>query len=167
MDSLIQQAENKAKKVLDNFWEPGELPVDPIIICRSLGLEILISNKLNAETSGVLEFRGYGSAPIITINSYDSTERNRFAVAHLLYRYLNNDDRSGRRYAYRAVLAGLTHDSLMIEANQFAAALLMPASMVKKYYDANLSTGEMATLFGTSEKAMEIRLKNLRLWENK
>jgi Zn-dependent peptidase ImmA (M78 family) len=64
----------------------------------------------------------------------------------------------------RDTLAGLGTDVDEIFANQFAAALLMPARRVQEFFQLkNLRADEMGILFGTSAQAIEIRLRNLRL----
>jgi Zn-dependent peptidase ImmA (M78 family) len=75
------------------------------------------------------------------------------------------------RVNFRDAKSGLAVDSEEIEANQFAAELLMPKDFVvteiqkalKKHetHDGDTIIGELAKAFDVSTQAMEYRLKNL------
>lgn len=65
----------------------------------------------------------------------------------------------GAAVAYR--VAGLTSDDER-DANQFAAAALMPAPLVTEYRERFASPAKLAAMFGVSLEAMQIRLETIR-----
>jgi len=96
---------------------------------------------------------------IIIVNPSDSLARQRFTVAHELgHALLHNEgvhERSDVRLAsYRR------HE---VEANKFAASLLMPSEKVVLAFEMGKNLEEMAILFGVSQTAMRIRLETLGL----
>ena len=52
---------------------------------------------------------------------------------------------------------------MQIQANQFAAALLMPEELVREAYETNQDLRKLARIFNVSETAMGIRLAQLGL----
>jgi len=99
------------------------------------------------------------------VNASDTQNRQRFTCAHEIGHYVRRGQDPNRTsfVDYRDTLAGLGRDTDEIFANQFAAALLMPAPLVVRFRRAGDSISTLAERFGTSVQAMEIRLRNLRL----
>lgn len=166
MGTTVQEAEAAAARALDGWWvdsfQDGPLPIDPFTIADRLGI-IVRDARLRPDLSGQIAF-GDGGNAVITVNASDHPNRRRFTVAHEIGHYTRRDEVGAKEgfVDYRDTLAGLGVDAEEIYANQFAAALLMPAHLVKQF-SANMSVGAMANLFGTSVQAMNLRLRNLRL----
>ena len=58
----------------------------------------------------------------------------------------------------------LSPEKLMeVQANQFAAAILMPSDTVKSYFETHPRVSDLARLFNVSEEAMGFRLNRLGL----
>jgi Zn-dependent peptidase ImmA (M78 family) len=161
-EMTVREAEADARQLLDANWWPRDLPVDPFHLAGVLGIRVQ-TIKLPVDQSGKIDFIADG--PIISLNSLDSQNRRRFTCAHEIGHYVKRGPSDGQEGItdYRDTLAGLGSDPREIYANQFAAALLMPAERVAEYSEKSLSVSEMASLFGTSTQAMELRLRNLRL----
>ena len=159
----VIEAEQEAAKLLETSWNPRPLPVDPFQLARGLGIDISFT-PMPADVSGRIEIVP-DTTPHIWINSNDGQSRQRFTCAHEIGHYLrrSDGDQSEVFIDWRDILAGLGTNETEIFANQFAAALLMPAHEVASYFGRKFSTEEMARQFGTSAQAMEIRLRNLRL----
>lgn len=97
--------------------------------------------------------------PYIAVNSKHSNVRKRFTVAHELYHFLTE-------YEDEVVRAVATEDGIEeIEknANRFAALLLMPEEAVKAIWGKGVCLKHMAEVFGVSDQAMQIRLRDLGL----
>jgi Zn-dependent peptidase ImmA (M78 family) len=138
------------------------LPVNPFALARDLGITVRFA-RLPADESGNIVMLPDETA-VITLNSLDSLNRQRFTCAHEIGHYSRRRDEGETQYVdYRDTLAGLGSHPQEIFANQFGAALLMPAAEVKRYLDAGYTVEALAALFGTSVQAMELRLRNLRL----
>lgn len=121
---------------------------------------------------------------VIGVNSMHTATRQRFSIAHELGHYhLHEDEKlfvdfgsmtiNRPNTRYRNDVSGQGTDREEIEANSFAAALLMPRGMVKREREALLEeypdlppdrvTTELARRFQVSEDAMHYRLLNLGL----
>ncbi len=133
-------------------------------LARRLGIRVEVI-RLSPNESGSIRIPAEGIA-VISLNRLDSRNRQRFTCAHEIGHYLQREA-SGRGELsftdYRDTLAGLGVDSQEVYANQFAAALLMPAHLVQRWSKARIPVEELARRFGTSTQAMSLRLRNLRL----
>ena len=150
-------------------------PVPVETIAQRLGAKVVYQPfNPRDNLSGVL-FKDDGNVTI-AVNSKDAHTRKRFTIAHecghiaLKHRgdifvdqtiRLNRDGNSG-----------LAIDTMEIEANGFAAELLMPRAWVLAEFNKRIHGGttraaalikELAHIFDVSEKAMEYRLENLGL----
>lgn len=159
----VREAELAAIELLDDAWRDRELPVDPFLIAAALGIEVRFA-QMPQDVSGSIEMKP-GQTPQIRINRGDSLARQRFTCAHEIGHYRKRAEYPANTdfTDYRDTLAGLGVDAKEVFANQFAAALLMPADQVATFHDQGVPVGEMAIRFGTSAQAMELRLRNLSL----
>ncbi len=126
------------------------------------------SNDLPSNVSGASMIKD--GIRIITINETQSEKRKRFTAAHELGHILLGHDTSlnisgANQVLYRNDASSLGADWREIEANHFAACLLMPRELVER----EISTSELseadvpnlAEKFGVSSVAMSIRLSKL------
>lgn len=164
--TTVAQAERDARQALDGWWstpaEDSPLPVDPFELARRFGITVNYE-FLPADESGNIDITP--ESAVITLNIADHANRQRFTCAHEIGHYVRrrSSGQSGRYIDYRSTLAGLGVDQEEVYANQFAAALLMPAHLVKRWHDLGETDDRLARRFGTSVQAMELRLRNLRL----
>ena len=142
------------------------MPVDPVEIARSLGLQVLRGN-LPPDVAGVLMKR-VGHDPRIVVAALDSENRRRFTVAlelgHFVYRGAGTEADTDQ-YEYvdeRSRLAREGTDRTEIFANRFAAELLMPEDVIRPVVK-HISAAVLAGRFGVSQEAMSDRLHNLKL----
>lgn len=146
--------------------------MDPVDIADQLGVDVRY--EALKELSG-LTFHGDRGSRIV-VNSRHSTTRKRFTLAHELGHHLLHKGRDllldpTTRVSRRDALSGMATDHQEIEANAFAAELLMPALFIDKALNEILSSKQlldnekivrlMAREFGVSEEAMQYRLINL------
>lgn len=144
------------------------VPVDKI--ATSVGATV-IYNNFNNEVSGVL-IRKEG-ATIIGVANEQSPERKRFTIAHELGHFLLHQGEEVHVdkaffVKFRSPLSSKAEDVEEIEANAFAAALLMPMSfLVRDLQGAQIDIedgeqiGELATQYQVSTQAMTYRLMNI------
>jgi Zn-dependent peptidase ImmA (M78 family) len=167
----VREAERDAARLLDTSWwrtsqRDDPLPVDPMELARGLGIEVR-TVPLPADESGNIVIPADDEA-VISLNRWDARNRQRFTCAHEVGHYLRRQRSTSARRTYvdyRDTLAGLGRDVEEIYANQFAAALLMPAHLVQRFYIVERwSVEDMAETFETSTQAMNLRLRNLRLF---
>ena len=166
MTETVREAERAAEKLLEGWWTNLEndrpLPVDPMLLAGRLGIRVERS-ALPPDVSGIITMPA-GGIPVISLNRLDSVSRQRFTCAHEIGHYLRRQEGGDYEASftdYRDTLAGLGVDAEEVYANQFAAALLMPAHLVRTLFAGDVE--ELARRFGTSAQAMTIRLRNLRI----
>lgn len=128
------------------------------------------------DLSGMVHRRADGRA-VIGINSLQPTVRKRYTIAHELgHLLLHADDEfhvdERNPIGFRTSASSLGTDDKEIEANQFAAELLVPREFISRDVAALLDTSrqhledfieEFATRYQVSVQTMTIRLSKLHL----
>ena len=143
------------------------IPVDPVVIANRLGIRVSNAVFSDSSLSGMIAQRG--DKKLLLVNDSDSAERKRFTIAHELGHsilHLNNEGEfvDSAMDLFRAESSPNEQPYYQeVEANAFAAALLMDAELVKKFWDSCKSLNAMAKAFMVSETAMGIRLNTLGL----
>ena len=143
--------------ILREYNKP--FPIDVIEIAKSYGLEVLEGNFDRPDVSGMLDMST--GKPRIIVAASDSFVRKRFSIAHEFGHFvLQHQKREGkqRMVSYRDSVSKMGFDIEEIEANFFAANLLMPTDEVMKLYHCGYSSGEMAEYFNVSMSAMLNRI---------
>jgi Zn-dependent peptidase ImmA (M78 family) len=168
--------EHKASELLAKHRVAGP-PVSVERVAQGEGARIARRPFDDDDLSGMLYREPRGPA-VIAVNSRNAPTRQRFTIAHEIAHLLLHEptlqvDRpiSGR---FRDERSALAVDRDEIEANQFAAALLMPREWVLTDADRLMSqrptlsdeavVEELAERYAVSRQAMEFRLANLGLW---
>lgn len=170
-----RRAEARARELLESA---GQLtpPIDVEALANSVDAKVH-RQVFERGLSGVL-IRQNGHS-VIGVSATDADVRQRFTIAHELGHLLLHPGRSlimdpAVRVNRRDDISSLATDAEEIEANQFAAALLMPELLVRKALDRlsneNPARGveslvdDLATgIFSVSTQAMGYRLVNLGL----
>ncbi len=157
----------RAKDILDMFGV-SEPPVDVHTIAQELGF-IVMPHDFPNDTSGMLLIRQ--DAKVIGVNQNHARVRQRFTVAHELGHYLSgHEDFSveGKQERIR-VDRGYDYSDPQhrreVEANEFAAGLLMPEAMLRRHVASSgkLDVAALAAKYEVSEQAMWIQLIDLKL----
>ena len=144
------------------------VPVERIVEARQIGLE---ASDLK-DVSGLVVRRA--GAVVIGVNKTHPATRRRFTVAHELGHALLHQGKPLRydrdfRVDFRAGRSSLGSDVEEMEANFFAACLLMPRSMLEAdplaaqldAEDAAQTVAALARRYKVSPHAMAIRIGNL------
>jgi Zn-dependent peptidase ImmA (M78 family) len=131
-------------------------------IARHLGIEV-VPHLFSYNISGV--FFRKDDRLYLGVNSQHHEHRKRFTIAHEIGHYVLHSDEV-LHYDSKDVEVFFRSDSISdlneIEANHFAAELLMPEERVKHLIEENVqSIQELASRFNVSEDAMRYRLINL------
>lgn len=155
-----QKAREAARRLLAEFGvKSAPVPVERIIKFRNIVLQYA---PLDAELSGMAFIRD--NVRIIGVNALHHPNRQRFSAAHeLAHHELHDGDirkevhvDKAFRVLWRDDLASLGVDPLEIEANAFAAELLMPTEILKGLIDP-------ATLDLDDDEKVEALAKKLRV----
>jgi Zn-dependent peptidase ImmA (M78 family) len=155
------------------------VPVDVELVAHRLKLRTEAAS-LGENVSGLLVVeKGHG---VIGYNTTQALVRQRFTIAHEIGHFVlhRHDDPSAlfidtHYIVYRRDAQSSTgEDRREIEANRFAAALLMPATLLQTeiqkkpldFGDEEMLT-DLASKFQVSTQAMSIRLSNLgfNIWQ--
>ena len=168
----------RVETILSTFGVRGPaVPVDKI--AKGLGAQLRFS-PLDEELSGMIYVSG--NTPIIGVNSLHPPNRQRFSIAHEVgHLVLHRELISGRVHVdkeFRVQFATLNRDAasalgtdrIEIEANQFAAELLMPTAwfiqaLASKHFDIDNEgpLEEIARKFRVSRQALDFRIRNLNV----
>ncbi len=143
-------------------------PIDPMHIAKSLGIGVYNADFTNDSISGML--RRSGGETQILVNEVHAIERIRYTVAHELGHF---DLHSGMTdsfvdtdldfYRREADSDDPVKKRVEVQANMFAAALLMPRQLVIDAYNVSPHCALLAEMFFVSKSAMTFRVANLGL----
>jgi Zn-dependent peptidase ImmA (M78 family) len=162
--------ERRAIEILDELGI-RELPIPAEEIARRLGAQ-LTYEAFDGDVSGMLYRDGEARPAVIGVNSRQAPTRQRFTVAHEIGHLVLHKGQavfvdSFVRVNWRAGKSGRDE----VEANAFAAELLMPRQFIERQIDAAVSRhktlrrealiAELANKFKVSSEAMSYRLSNL------
>jgi len=156
------RAENKAYQILERYWH-GTVPVDPAGIARAMGIIVrgenpaVMPSKLGND-SGYYE-KMEGNSPLILFNTMDNAVRQRYAIAHALGHHVLDHGQVFKDNPQSFNVYNFSNEE--IEANAFAAALLMPRRYVEIIVDRVTDVVRLAETFGVSQVAMAYRSKQL------
>lgn len=143
-----------------------ESPVPVELIANQNNIQI--SRAPNKDFSGLLIRKEDKS--LIGVNNNESPKRQRFTIAHELGHYFLHPNKNAF-VDYRDNQKNIKRGIKEIQANIFAAALLMPKTFLEKDYKEISKKGLfeeddlkfLADKYQVSEDAMKIRLINLQL----
>jgi Zn-dependent peptidase ImmA (M78 family) len=158
--------EESAQRVLNTYWH-GAFPVDPAGIATAMGLDVRVESPfaqpsiLNGASGMYRRSPSALGRPEVIYSASEPPVRQRFTIAHEIGHHV-----LGHGDAFRddkQTFNVYNHDPREVEANAFAAALLMPQTHVLSAFRAGKASdvSGLATTFGVSEVAMLYRLKNL------
>lgn len=159
------QLERRARKVLRDLGIEHE-PVDVFNVAGALGARVQLE-VADDDLSGALH-RDVDGGPVIGVNGRHHPNRKRFTIAHEIGHLLLHDQPVYIDHVFRRDRrSSEAVDPHEIEANGFAAALLMPKDFVLRRVEGKrlpLRSDEverLANAFEVSTQAMTFRLENL------
>ena len=149
----------------------GTAPVSVEQVADYLGIKIEFAD-LGEDCSGVLVRNG--NHAVIGVNGEHPFKRRRFTIAHEIAHFVLHEGDTyidkGYRVHFRGLESGSGTKTEEMDANAFAAALLMPASWVRgafKEQPFDLAEDDslkmLAGKFKVSTQAMTYRLMKLRI----
>ncbi len=157
VDRLLLQ--RRASNVREALGVDSNSPIDLFSLVSASSDITLVFYPFNEEISGVC----MKQAKLIAINSTSTVGRQAFSIAHELYHYFYDGDKTA--ISYRNI-----NDSSLIEkeANLFASYLLMPDSLFTRLYNKLTNNGkkkielldilEIEQYFKVSRNAVLVRL---------
>lgn len=171
-----QAIENASNTLLQSACQQYA-PIDVVEICRHLNIDVRTASFTLApgrddEVSGLI--RRLNGRYQILVNVVHQYERQRYTIAHELGHYTLHRHlvEQGKELVdtiadfYRHGPDDQTNPNRRraeIQANKFAASLLMPKDLIKEAREVSKSPVQLASMFAVSETAMRFRLAELDL----
>lgn len=175
----IREAKDMAKKILSDY--NLKTPIDINKVARILGVKIKEYTVEDEDfgrsnISGFIKMENKEGKPIIIVNPGQSEERKSFTIAHELGHFLLHRnsglhiDTSTSGIFFRDEKSSQAVDINEIQANQFAAELLMPTDEVREKLvfkvveegkDLDDATKELCEHYKVSATAMAIKVGSL------
>lgn len=165
-----REIERESEKVLQRYGLYS-LPTDPLLLAHKLGIDVN-NAKFNDDSLSALIARR-GSTTRIFIAQSEPPYRKRFSIAHELGHYFLHLQGDGEIADKRIQMYRRGNDPRPddwdedrvreIEANRFAAALLMPEEFVRDEWSVNPNVSAMSKIFKVSQEAMGYRIDDLNL----
>ncbi len=170
-----------ARRAARDLLKEAGIKVPPVPVeklAKVAGARIRFAPFGEGELSGMIIQQGNGVA-VIGVNSLHPKVRQRFTIAHELGHLVLHPkqpmhvDKEFLPVRFRDRRSSAGDDAVEVEANQFAAALLMPEDFVRAEVDRSWggesfdeeNIKELAERFQVSIAAMTVRLTALRLVE--
>lgn len=155
-----------AKRLRQRAWNTADnrvkFPVDPFSIADTLNIKVHVV-ALPEDTAGFIRKAEDGKVAAY-LNKWDGKERQRFTLAHELGHFIEREGEGALSFVEtRNDLSSAGVDEHEIYANRFAAELLMPATIVRRWWAEGQSPDEMRAKLGVSRPAFANRLKSLGL----
>lgn len=176
MMNFKKKAEDQAMNILKEL-DINEVPIPLDKIAGQFGIYIQ-EEELGNGISGILIREGNNT--VIGVNESDVDSRKRFTIAHEIGHFVmhpGNELHIDRKFKvnFRDKNSSLANNIEEMEANAFAAALLMPEKKINQFVNQKLTQGidiedsdelqSIADKFKVSKQALLIRLSKLGLIE--
>lgn len=178
-ECIEKQATGAANKLVELFWQKKNAPLRIGDMLDSLGFTVVLNDSFNDDQlSGALAINNSVDLErfkkMIMLNTKDSTEHQRFTIAHELAHYIFDAVPEQKYYeAYYRTDEERNNEVREYRANKFAANLLMPAAIFVPRY--RFVAGQLSDQrkvhiilswdFGVSITAIKKRIKELNLGE--
>ena len=146
------------------------LPIDPVRLANRMGISVNNAKFTDDSRAALIAKRGQTTR--VFVEQSDPPYRKRFSIAHEIghhFLHLLSDgeivDSHSDMFREKEPTVGHTSELRLreIEANWFAASLLMPEELVKIEWEKNPSVPQLAKTFNVSREAMGYRLDDLDL----
>lgn len=171
---ISKRIENIAQEILDQS-NSNNFPIDIEKIVKSFGIEIITDN-LGDDVSGLLAIEGDKIIIGVDKNQNNNLKRKRFTIAHEFGHFMLHRNHqsifidSNFKVMFRDNNSTRGVDINEIQANAFAAAILMPKRLlIERISTLNLDLSDDSSIekiakdFGVSMTAMSYRISNLGL----
>jgi Zn-dependent peptidase ImmA (M78 family) len=154
----IREAKMAAQNIINDRWD-RKFPVNIVAIVQSMGIELFRYNKpvsLSGAYNPPTDENDW--KPRIIINTTENPLRQRFTIAHELGHHVLHGSESFRDPLHMVAV----YNQKEIEANEFAANILMPEFQFRHYVESGKYRAmALANLFGVSRVAFSFRMERL------
>ncbi|MGC8639947.1 MAG: ImmA/IrrE family metallo-endopeptidase [Isosphaeraceae bacterium] len=146
------------------------IPIDPVVLANREGIRVNNARFSDDNLVGMIVKRG-GKITML-VKHDDPPFRKRFTIAHELGHHFLHLLADGEHVDKEPNLfrqqvddheKATSNRSMEIQANMFAASLLMPEEEVRRYWQERPSIEQLAKIFNVSNEAMGYRVASLDL----
>ena len=170
-DTVENRMIAEADGLLEKFGVENP-PVAVELLAEFLGIRVVYKPYEDGDDVSGMLYRGEGR-PVIGVNSAHHIHRQRFTIAHEIGHFVLHE---GKMYVdtptvrFRDSISGLAIDNEEIEANGFAAELLLPRKFLERSLDGLFKrkvrdrkgiVEKLSSEYKVSSQTVEFRLKNL------
>ena len=164
--------EAKAQGLLNLHIDVRQLPIDPVEVAKALGIDVFAIVMKEGISGALIRSE---TKPAIYFDHQETQTRQRFTVAHEIGHFVLHegdfdivDKVTECTITFRRTNDPWTDDNKAhyrreIQANKFAAALLMPTEALKSVLSDNEDMGDLARIFGVARSAVGYRVNSLGL----
>jgi len=165
------QIENEANNILTQH-NLMKVPVDPVALANKLGIKVKNAVFSDDNISGLIAKRG--TSITLLVNQNDPPTRKKFTIAHELgHHFLHLMSQEGE-FVDRIENVDFLREEFLdetssperkkeVEANYFAAALLMPRPLFEKAIEISHDQESLARMFNVSLTAVENRMNTFNI----
>lgn len=160
LNELLKNVENYTESMLLNVFNELAAPIQMERLISRYKITVSLENLVHEEYGAI---KIDENSAIMLINKNDSITRQRFTMAHELGHFISYklQGKTGRRIDYRNGNSSSGKDLEEVFANKFAAAILMPKSLLLKALEITGDIKSLASIFNVSAEAMTYRLEAL------
>ncbi|MBD3238836.1 MAG: ImmA/IrrE family metallo-endopeptidase [Candidatus Moranbacteria bacterium] len=162
-----EEIKDRAKQLIAKAEAKTDTPVDITSLAQQIGYRVYEVNFDDPQVAGMVVDSDKEKS--IYVSENDPEGRKRFTIAHELgHVILHHQELAAnqRIVDYRKPLTDYKDtDDLKreVEANMFAAEILMPEDLTKKLWEFKQDVDDLAGFFKVSQKAALVRLESLAL----
>lgn len=156
-----------ARKLRREAWNSPDntvaFPIDPYVIAEQSRVRV-VTTPLPQDTAGFIRKDPETAEVVAYLNANDGEQRRRFTLAHELGHYMFHRNAKSMSFAEkRDDLATRGTDPHEVFANRFAAELLMPGTIIKKWWARGDDPETIRRRLKVSSEAFAHRMRNLGL----
>jgi Zn-dependent peptidase ImmA (M78 family) len=166
----VPPPEEQAQRLLSALMPGLARPPVPVAeIAERLNIKVVVTSLQPGVSGALIRDNGHN---FIAVNVAHHRNRQRFTIAHEIghYQLEHATDHVDREFTVimRDESSSSAENSLEVAANQFAAALLMPRSLIMRDFArlgafTDEEVTRLALKYQVSELALQLRLRNLGL----
>jgi Zn-dependent peptidase ImmA (M78 family) len=178
---MKEEIKNEVDKLTESCFDNYIFDVKKA--CNKLGIKLLEAEFTDSSISGIICKDKEDYRYSIYVNKEHSIARKRFTICHELGHFISYKQNSLSKEEfeknngfkdqnniihYRSESHNKSYCEIESEANEIAAALLMPENLIERYikYNPNCDIENIANSFYVSTTAMSVRLKKLKYINN-
>ncbi|MDD5726109.1 MAG: ImmA/IrrE family metallo-endopeptidase [Patescibacteria group bacterium] len=163
--SVTRAAKKAASELLGQTNRARYSQVDVKKIAAALNIDVIEGEfrvENGKDVSGLIKMSGKNGRPVIAVNTKEKPQRKRFTIAHEIGHFMlhGNEqlhiDQDFEFAAFRDSTSSLATSLKEIQANQFAAELLMPSDEIQEIIRSNFPKKDITEIINEISKTYNV-----------